>query len=202
MLRIVLFAIGLLPVFPCFSQANHSDKNRIAGFYSGVTVGYNFDRALVGADIQCVFTNSWGVQTSVSIFSEKSRNTPSDYYSGAYDILPPLPPNDQISLFTLMATKRIELRKNFGLVFMLGPNLMYEKVSEFEYKVSRSKGESNYEIQNIGYYGYGLTGRVGIYSVVSSWCGFQLDLVGNINERRNYTAVCLTWNLGWMGKEK
>ena len=185
-----------------FAQAQKTNKHGVKALYTGLIVGSEFQKILYGVDLQAVFHNAWGVQLGATLLTEDARKLPSDFYNGSMGLASGYVPKDHTMLFTLLASKRHALAKNYGFSFMLGPNMEYQKANHFELRHNSSIDESNYSVEYHSEYGIGLTGRVGIYWVAANWCGFQVDFVGNLNELRNYAAVCLTWNLGWMGKER
>lgn len=202
MQRILILIICTNCSFWMLGQQQSESSSKVNGAYAGLTVGTEFQNLVIGTDVQLVFRDSWGVQGGITWFKDDAKNLPNDYYNGSFGLLNDEVPSDYITLITFLASKRKEMTKNFGLSFMAGPNFMYEKLTVFEFRQNSTIDQSNYDTRYKGYYGFGFTGRVGVYWVVSKWCGFQLDMIGNLNERRNYAAVCLTLNVGRMGKEE
>ncbi|WP_417600590.1 hypothetical protein [Owenweeksia hongkongensis] len=188
----------------CFAFGQNEDDSRfrLKGVYAGLDAGTNFQELYSGANLKFVFKSDWGV--SLDYFqwtSATAMNLPDDYTDGVNLLGADETPTDYLDSYSLLICKRRPLSKNTGLVFTLGPSLVYDKEAQFLPKEG-TWYDSNYKATYSTRQGWGAIGKIGTYWTATSWCGFQLELLGNFNEFRNYGALCLSMNFGWMPKEK
>lgn len=185
-----------------YSQSGSNSEGRIKGIYLGVDVGSNFQELYGGANLKVLFKNNWVI--SLDYFqwaSGTAKNLPADYTDDVNLLGFDEEPKDYLDSYSLLVCKRRPLSKNTGLVFTLGPSLVYDKEAQFLPKES-TWYDSNYKTTYSTRQGWGAIGKIGTYWTAINWCAFQLELLGNFNEFRNYGALCLSMNFGWLPKEK
>jgi len=204
MLKPILTSLCLL--FSVLLQAQEvEEKSGVNAVYLGMGLASDFENGLsdVSVNLNLIFAKGWGVSVEAWLNARNGVKVPDDYAAGFnLNFFGPSKPQDYLESYTLLSTKQFFLGKNSGISLKFGPELAIQRVADNFSKIDGGGWSHNYVYNHEINQGWGVMLKVGLYGTAATWCGFQLELIGNFNEFRNYSAVCVTWNLGWMGKKK
>lgn len=179
--------------------AQEGKTKGLSKVYLGLGAGSDFSDFHGSINLRLVSKNAPVLYLDYMVRFLEPLNVP-DNYHGDVTFFPQDPAKDLLKTWSIMGGKEYKLARNIHLMIVGGLNVTRLDGVTFT-PVSSGTFQSNYtkswEREDIG---GGFTAKCGLNWQASSWCGFGLELVGNLNDLGNYAAINFGIHLGWIGK--
>lgn len=183
------------------AQNAKTEAKGLSRVYLGLGAGSDFNDFHGSINLRLVFKNAPVLYLDYMIRFLEPSNVP-DNYHGDVTLFPQDPAKDLLKTWSIMGGKEYKVARNLHLMIVGGLNVTKLDGVRFT-PVSSGTFQSNYskswEREDIG---GGFTAKCGLNWQASKWCGFGLELAGNLNDLGNYAAINFGIHLGWIGKQK